>query len=904
MQAINFVVRTPVGGTQSGVVSGEAGSSTIFLQENEQVSLHLGRHQMSGYARVGNDLVITLVDGREITLSGYFSDAGTAANRLFISSDGVITEVNLIDAGENTYFAQYSAEEYWGKWSPDDDLVFYDQAAPIGVADAPLAAYEEETVSMLGAGAILAPVLGGGGAALAAGGAIAGAALLAGGGSGSGTGAGTGTGAGGATSGGGSNGAGAEGNKAPATVANANTQITIGGDNTTEADETVTISGTGEPGATVVVEINGNTETTTVDPDGNWTVEFVGPTYPGDGEHAVTVTVTDPDGEVTELTGPPIVIDTTPPALDLTSGVVSTSDLHNGAGVNAGTTIAGQGEPGATVDVTIQGVSHSTVVDQNGNWSVTFDKSELAMGEYTTAVTIVTTDSFGNSATYTDNVQIDTDINAGINANLSGGDNTVNKIESTSDVAITGTADANSTITLNANGYTYTTTTDSNGSWTVNIPQGNLPTGETSVALNVTATDPAGNVTQTTGSLAIDTIGHVDVKEEHIEADGVINHQELQDGNFAVTGTAEIGTTAVNVTIGSTTVAAIVQPDGSWSATFPSSVAGSGEKDLSVTATAVDAAGNTSISSGMFRVDTYVNTLNVTDDSTGADNWVNASEMAGGLALSGKVEAGSQVVKVEHNGTLYNASVDPAGNWHVVIPSTDVSQGQFNYIVHATDAAGNTRDLTASVMVDTEAPQGPVIYEEGTRQSDTSSDVFLTRLFLQDTGDELDLYTIDQSGSVSKPLQTDLSVDSAWSNSGNDEIEIRLANSERVLDGTTLVVTAQDQAGNTTGTLLAWDQTGSLDFNMSDIANSNLNVETIDLRLAKEADLTLTEADIKSLSENTDQVTVYGGTDDSVTIMGATKTGTYTDATGHNFDVYDIGDARVLVDEDIQNVVI
>lgn len=38
----------------------------------------------------------------------------------------------------------------------------------------------------------------------------------------------------------------------------------------------MTISGTGEPGATVVVELNGNTETTTVDPDGNWTVEFVG----------------------------------------------------------------------------------------------------------------------------------------------------------------------------------------------------------------------------------------------------------------------------------------------------------------------------------------------------------------------------------------------------------------------------------------------------------------------------------------------------------------------------------------------------------------------------------------------------------------------------------------------------
>jgi hypothetical protein len=87
MQAINFVLRTPVGGTQSGVVSGEAGSSTIFLQQNEQISLNLARHQLSGFERVGNDLVITLVDGREITLSGYFSDVAGEPNRLFISAD-------------------------------------------------------------------------------------------------------------------------------------------------------------------------------------------------------------------------------------------------------------------------------------------------------------------------------------------------------------------------------------------------------------------------------------------------------------------------------------------------------------------------------------------------------------------------------------------------------------------------------------------------------------------------------------------------------------------------------------------------------------------------------------------------------------------------------------------------
>ena len=369
MQAINFVIRSSVGGFQSGVVSGEAGSSTVFLQENEQISLHLARHQISGYERAESDLVITLVDGREITLSGYFGADGDAANRLFISSEGAITELTLVEGGENSYFAQYGTSESWGKWAPDQQLVFYEEAAPLSVADSAVAtAYEEETVSMLGAGAILAPMIsgGGGGAALAAGGVVAGAAILGGGGDGGG---------------GTTEPKPQEPAKAPATVVD--TDVTIGGDNTTEKDETVTITGTGEPGAQVEVEVNGKTETATVDPDGNWSTTFTGPTYPGEGNHTVTVTVTDPDGQVTELAGPDITIDTTPPELDFTAGVVSTSNLHNQTGHNSGTSIGGKGEPGASVAVTIEGVTHTTTVDGSGDWSVTFDKSELEGGTCT-----------------------------------------------------------------------------------------------------------------------------------------------------------------------------------------------------------------------------------------------------------------------------------------------------------------------------------------------------------------------------------------------------------------------------------------------------------------------------------------------------------------------------------------
>ena len=225
MQAINFVIRSSVGGIQSGVVSGQAGNSTVFVQENEQISLHLARHQISGYERAGSDLVITLVDGREITLSGYFGADGDAANRLFISSEGAITELTLVEGGENSYFAQYGTSESWGKWAPDQQLVFYEEAAPLSVADSAVAtAYEEETVSMLGASAILAPMIsgGGGGAALAAGGVVAGAAILGGGGDGGG---------------GTTEPKPQEPAKAPATVVD--TDVTIGGDNTTEKDETV-----------------------------------------------------------------------------------------------------------------------------------------------------------------------------------------------------------------------------------------------------------------------------------------------------------------------------------------------------------------------------------------------------------------------------------------------------------------------------------------------------------------------------------------------------------------------------------------------------------------------------------------------------------------------------------------
>ena len=888
MQTIEFVLRSRMGSFQEGSLTGESGNTTIFLQTGDQVSLHLARHQVAGYEREGSNLIVKLADGREIVLSDYFSGDAGDQPRVFLSSNGEIVEVDLISAGENEYFAQYSSSEVWGKWSPNEELVFLEETDPLAVASAPQE-YEDETVSMLGAGAILGPGLGLGGAAVAG---LAGASILTGG-SGGGTGGGSG---------------GGETDKAPATVNDPDTAVTIGGDGTTEEDETVTITGTGEPGASVSVEVNGKTETGTVDPDGNWTVTFEKETYPGEGNHEVDVTVTDPDGEVTELKGPDVVIDTTPPDLDFSSGVVETNDAHNETEHSSGVTLTGVGEAGSSLVVTIDGTSHSTTVDENGNWSVTFDKSELATGEYTTSATFVTTDGFGNSATYTADVEIDTQIDAAIDRNLSGGDDIVSAAEHTAAVAISGTADPNAAISLSINGNTYTTTTDANGNWTVDVPTGKLPTGEVDVPMTVTATDPAGNETTANGTLHVDTVGSVDISEELVENDGVVSKAEMDDGLVPITGTSEAGTTSVLVTIAGETYSATVAANGDWTVNVPSAKLPTGETTVGITAVATDAVGNTSTSSGTIDIDTFVNKLTVTDDSTGNDNVVNAAELEDGLVLSGEVELGAQSVIVTFNGVNYTATVDENGNWTATIPAANVPDGTHTYTVTAVDKVGNTASTTHSIDVDTTAPEGPVVFEHTSREDGGTGDHFIRQIVLKDDGEELEVYTIADDGTVSNPVQADtyVSASSAMGTvSGYDEVEIQIANSERVWEGTTLLVQAEDDAGNTSGTLMVIDKNGSPTLHVDHAIASGMNVETIDLTQA-DVDLTITEAQIRALSENSDQITVRGGADDQVTITGAVKTGTQTDGMGQSFDVYSLGDdgAVILVDDEITNVII
>ncbi|WP_213062846.1 Ig-like domain-containing protein, partial [Acinetobacter piscicola] len=170
----------------------------------------------------------------------------------------------------------------------------------------------------------------------------------------------------------------------------------------TTDDTTPTITGKGEPGATVEVSDNGKPlGTTTVDSTGNWT--FTPETPLTDGPHEITTTQTDPAGNTSDPSDPLVLtIDTTPPAKP--EGVGATDNVGPNVGdIPAGgttddttPTITGKGEPGATVEVSDNGKPlGTTTVDSTGNWTFTPD-TPLTDGPH--EITTTQTDPAGNTS--------------------------------------------------------------------------------------------------------------------------------------------------------------------------------------------------------------------------------------------------------------------------------------------------------------------------------------------------------------------------------------------------------------------------------------------------------------------------------------------------------------------------
>ena len=94
---IEYVARTDAGGAVRGAISDENARTGIPAGGGQEISINLRQFEIDRYNRSGNDLQITLADGRVVMLQDYFGADGTPQSRLFISADGYLNEVTLIE---------------------------------------------------------------------------------------------------------------------------------------------------------------------------------------------------------------------------------------------------------------------------------------------------------------------------------------------------------------------------------------------------------------------------------------------------------------------------------------------------------------------------------------------------------------------------------------------------------------------------------------------------------------------------------------------------------------------------------------------------------------------------------------------------------------------------------------
>ncbi|WP_152360011.1 Ig-like domain-containing protein [Pseudomonas aeruginosa] len=551
------------------------------------------------------------------------------------------------------------------------------------------------------------------------------------------------------------------------------------------------LSGTAEPGSTVILtDGNGNPiAEVTADGSGNWTYT---PSTPIANGTVVNVVAEDAAGN----SSPPatVTVDSSAPP----APVINPSN---------GVVISGTAEAGATVTLTDAGGNPigQVTADGSGNWSFT-PGTPLANG---TVIVATATDPTGNTgpqaATTVDAVAPPAPV-----------------IDPSNGTTISGTAEAGAKVILtDGNGNPIgETTADGSGNWTF-TPATPLANG---TVVNAVAQDPAGN-TGPQGSTTVDAVA---------PNTPVVNPS---NGNL-LNGTAEPGST-VTLTDGNGNPIGQTTADGSgnWSFT-PGSQLPNGTV---VNVTASDAAGNTS-PPATTTVDSSLpsipqvdpsngsvisgtadagNTIIITDGNgnpigqvtaDGSGNWsftpgiplpdgtvVNVVarspsnvdsapavitvdgvapaapviDPSNGTEISGTAEAGATVILTDGGGNpIGQATADGSGNWSFT-PGTPLANGTVINAV-AQDAAGNTSG-PASTTVDAVAPATPVIDPSNGVELSGTAEPGVRVILTDGNGNPIGQTLADGSGNWSFTPGTPLA------------------------NGTVVNAVAQDPAGNTSG---------------------------------------------------------------------------------------------------------
>ncbi|MDU0847638.1 MAG: Ig-like domain-containing protein [Enterobacter asburiae] len=468
-----------------------------------------------------------------------------------------------------------------------------------------------------------------------------------------------------------------------------------------------------EAGQTVTISLNGKIYSATVDDSGNWTatVPSADLVHLKDGDASVQVSVTNVNGNSASA-GREYSVDVTAPSV--TINTLAADDILNAAEAQSDLTVSGTttAEAGQTVTVTLNGKDYTTTAGADGSWTLNVPAADLAaLGDGSVTVTASVSDKAGNPATADHTLTVDVTVPA-VTINTVAGDDVINIAEHAQAHIISGTATgaaAGDKVTVTIGGQTYTTVLDAAGNWSVGVPASVISgLSDGTVTVTASVTDAAGNTGTGTHNVTVDT-GLPSVAFNAISGDNVLNAVEKgQDLSVSGTSANLAEGTVVTVTLNGKNYAATTAADGTWSLTVPAAdLAGLGEANYTLSATATNGVGNSVSNTATLLVDTALPT--VTINTVAGDNVINAAEVAAGQTISGKVanaEAGNTVT-VTLGGNSYTATVQSDLTWSVNVPEsvlTALGNGDLTVSATVTNGHGNTGAGELEIVIDASLP--------------------------------------------------------------------------------------------------------------------------------------------------------------------------------------------------------
>ncbi len=248
---------------------------------------------------------------------------------------------------------------------------------------------------------------------------------------------------------------------------------------------------------------------------------------------------------------------------------------------------------------------------------------------------------------------------------------------------ISGTTDveAPGVVTVTIAGQTLTAT-PSDGLWSTTAAV--LANGTYTVVTSVT--DGAGNTGTATQQLTVDTVPPV------VTINGG-SSAITNDRTPTITGTTDAAPgTLVTVVVGSQTLTALTQSDGSWNAT-PTTLS---DGTRAITASVTDPAGNETTVMQQLTIDTVAPHVTIDGGATALTNHANPH-----ISGTADVASGTKVTVTLADQTLTGV-VRSDGTWSVTAAS--LSNGSHRIVLSVFDAAGNMGSATQTLTVDTVAP--------------------------------------------------------------------------------------------------------------------------------------------------------------------------------------------------------